>query len=196
RSGGHRVRSSLFVWRRISRSVWIRLTMAARILRQTHWCSVDLDAMLVHQIVVGSVSARKPDHAPTDHVAIPAIHRISEEAFEGASPQMGKEHLRRNSIQIFAARFELAQIAILLVRVHLGERSARGSELLVDCADGFLEKFRRRERQLVTLTWRTGLPWAATVETFARSPCAAQLFIYIIRYTGFDRAAPLFIRRN
>src|SRR5258705_1027628 len=95
-----------------------------------------------------------------------------------------------------AARFNLAQIAVMLVRAHLGERSARRSELLVDCADRFLEKFRRRERQLVTLTWRTGLPRAATVETFARSPCAAQLFIYIIRYTDFDRTAPLFIRRN
>src|SRR5258707_5198086 len=170
--------------------------MAVRILRQTHWCWVDLDAMLVHQIVVGSVSAWKPDHPPTDHVTIPAIHRISEEAFEGASPQMCKEHLRRYSIQIFAAGFKLAQIAILLVRAHLGERSARRSELLVDCADRFLEKFRRRELQFVTLTWRTALTRAATVVTVALSPCADRLFIYIIRYTGFDRTAPLFIRRN
>jgi len=87
--------------------------------------------------LVGSVSAWKPDHCPTDHVRIPAITRISEEAFDGLPHQCARTP-PRNSIQILPPASSFAQIAILLVRA-LAKGVPDAGELLVDCADRFLK---------------------------------------------------------
>src|SRR5271169_5728679 len=144
-----------------------------RVLGEAHRRPIELDAVLVDQVVIGGVGAGEPDHPPGDHVAIAAIDRVAEEAFDGALPEVREEYLGRYAAKILAARLELLEIAVLTVGAHFRERRVR--QLLVDFAQRGSKQFRRREGELISLSPCSGLPGPAAIEPLARPPGAAQL---------------------
>src|SRR5262249_5401875 len=58
------------------------------------------------------------------------------------------------------------------------------------------EEFGRRERQLVSLARRAGLPGAAAIEPLTRAPRAVELLVEVIRDARFERARPFVVGRD
>src|SRR6266851_4616681 len=74
------------------------------------------------------------------------------------------------------------------------ERRAMRVEVAIDGAQRRMKELRRRERQLIALSRRSRLPWAASIQPLARAPRAAQLLIEIIGNPGTQCTRPRLIR--
>src|ERR1700730_1950441 len=149
------------------------MNMPVRVLREAHRRAVELDPVLVDEVVIGGVVARKPDHPPAHHAAIAAIDRVAEEALDRALPEMREEHVGGDAAEIVAARLEFLQIAVLVGGAHFRKRGMR--QLLVYRRERRSKQLRRRKGELISLAGCAGLPWPAAVEPLARAPGARQL---------------------
>src|SRR5208282_2231612 len=138
----------------------------------------------------------KSDHAPRDHVAIAAIDRIAEETLDRALPQMLKKNITRHAAEVLASGLKTSEIRVLLLRVHGSEGCPGLRQLLVDRIDRCSKQFRGRERQLVALARRTGLPRSTSIETFADPPRASELLVDVVGNAGCMRAWPLIVFRD
>src|SRR5271168_3932201 len=76
--------------------------------------SIDRDAMLIDQFIVGGIGARKADHAPRHHVAIASVDRVAEEALQSALPKMLEENIGRHAAEILLAGFKASEVGVLL----------------------------------------------------------------------------------
>jgi len=111
----------------------------------------------VHQIVVGSVSAGNPIMRQLI-MSDSAIHRISEEPSRGL-PTNVQRTPPKELHPIFAPLQAWPDSIPAGPGSSWRKRVPDAANSLLIAADRFLEKFRRRERPMVTLTWRPGLPW-------------------------------------
>src|SRR5258706_3985885 len=175
---------------RAGRDVRVHMHVRVRILGETHRCAVDLDSMLVDQLVIRGIRAGKTDHPPAHHVAIAAVHRVAEVAFDRALPEVGEEHFRRDAAKVPAARLKALEIGVLFPGAHFGEGAL---QLLANAGKSRAEEFGRRVRQLVALAWRSRPPRPAPGEPLPRAPRACKLLVDVIGNTRFDRARPLII---
>src|SRR6185312_9916247 len=77
--------------------------------------------MLLHVGPVVVTRARKADQLPTDHVAVAAVDRIAEKAFDSVLQQHLEERLGLDSIELDVALLEPGQNLVLLVRRQRAE---------------------------------------------------------------------------
>jgi hypothetical protein len=93
--------------------------VAHGILGETHGPTVEGDAVLVDEVVVGGIGAGKPDHAPRRHVAIAAVDRIAKKSLERALPQLGEELIGWNAAERAIVALDRVEVGILVGRLLL-----------------------------------------------------------------------------
>src|SRR5215470_14666967 len=98
------------------------MDVTMHVLGKARWWLIDLDPMLINEVVVRRIGAGKSDHPPRHHVAVSAIDRIAEEAFDGAFPKRRKENIGRHTAEVLVASLQAVEIGVLLCCRHLGER--------------------------------------------------------------------------
>src|SRR5258706_14034423 len=93
--------------------------VSVRVFGKAHRRSIDLDAVLIDEVVIGCISAGETDHSPRDHVAVAAIDGIAEVALEGAFPEMREENIGGYAAEVYPALLKAREIVVLLLRAHL-----------------------------------------------------------------------------
>src|ERR1700730_5547604 len=78
------------------------------------------------------------------------------------------------------AGFQGFEISVLSFGRHVMEWRAMRIEVAIDGAQRRMKQLCRREWQLITLTRRSRLPWAASIQPLARAPRAAQLLVEVV----------------
>src|SRR5882724_3032040 len=129
----------------------VHVYVAVPVLTYAQRLAYELHAMPVDRLVVVSVRSGKSDHSPGHHVAIAAIHRITEEAFDRHPQQHVEEHCRRHTVEIHCAAFESFEVGVLGVGRQIAEPGTAFFEIVVDGAQRRMKELRRRKGQLVSL---------------------------------------------
>src|ERR1700679_2311961 len=82
------------------RNVRAHVDMVFAVLGEAHRLTFELYAVAVDGLEVVRIGAGKADHAPGNHVAIAAVHRVAEESLHGHFQQHIEEDLRGHAIEI------------------------------------------------------------------------------------------------